>query len=218
MTVTEAEVAFLLADLSGYTALTEVHGDTHAAEALTRYEQMARAALQPGARLLERVGDEVLIVAPAVTSVLGTAVALRDAVDREPLFPTLRCGIHAGTAVEDGTRYVGSTLNLTARVAAYARGGEILCTERARTHAPAPAGITYQSRGVVRFKNVQEPMALFEVVTAQQRTVDVAIDPVCRMQVQRDAAPARLPYGDQTYYFCSFKCARAFADRPQDYQ
>ncbi len=217
MTRREVEVAFLLADLSGYTALTEVHGDTHAAQALTRYEQMAHAALQPGARLLERVGDEVLIVAYEVTSVVQTAVALRAAADQEPLFPTLRSGIHAGTAVEDGARYVGSTLNLTARVAAYARGGEILCTERVTALAPSPAGITYQQRGVVRFKNIQEPVALFEVLTEHQGARGIAIDPVCRMQVARDAAPARLPYGEQTYYFCSFECARTFAERPQDY-
>jgi class 3 adenylate cyclase len=218
MTRREVEVAFLLADLSGYTALTEVHGDTHAADALARYERLARAALQPSARLLERVGDEVLIVAPEVTSVVRTAVALRDAVDREPLFPTLRCGLHAGTAVENGTRYVGSTLNLTARVAAYARGGEILCTERVTALAPFPAGITYRQRGAVRFKNVQDPVALFEVLTEPERDRDIAIDPVCRMQVQRDVAPARLPYGDQTYYFCSFECARAFPEHPQDYR
>jgi adenylate cyclase len=218
MAAPDVEVTFLLADLSGYTALTEAHGDAHAADALARYEEIARTVLQSPARLLERVGDEVLVVAERAASVVRAALALRDAVEREPLFPALRCGIHSGPAVERAARYVGGALNLTARVAAHARAGEILCTERVTLLAPAGPEFTYQPRGVERFKNVREPVALFEVLTAQQRALDVAIDPVCRMQVQRDAAPARLPYGNQTYYFCSFECARAFAERPDDYR
>lgn len=53
----EVEVVFLMADLSGYTALTEVHGNIQAAGAVTRYAEIAHAPLQPGARLVERVGD-----------------------------------------------------------------------------------------------------------------------------------------------------------------
>lgn len=213
----EVEVVFLIADLSGYTALTEVHGDAHAAEAVTRYGEIARAALQPGTRLVDRVGDEVLIMAPDAPTAVRTAVELHAAVEREPLFPTLRSGMHAGTAVVHGNGYVGGSVNLTARVAAHARGGQILCTERVKALASDLEGIEYQALGAIRFKNVTDPVAVFEVVAGRASREVTTIDPVCRMQVRPNSAPARLPFGGTTYYFCSFECARAFAERPDRY-
>ena len=63
MVTQEVDVVFLIADLAGYTALTEAHGNLHDADAVTRYAARVGAARQPGARLVERVGDEVLVIA-----------------------------------------------------------------------------------------------------------------------------------------------------------
>ncbi|HEV8616827.1 MAG TPA: adenylate/guanylate cyclase domain-containing protein, partial [Methylomirabilota bacterium] len=127
---TASERAFVIADLAGYTALTEAHGGMEAAKTVSRYVELASQALVPGARLLENVGDQVLIVADDVRAAVQTALRLRDAVEREPLFPDVRIGIHAGPVVEQAGHYFGSALNVTARLAAHARAGEVLCTER----------------------------------------------------------------------------------------
>jgi YHS domain-containing protein len=37
------------------------------------------------------------------------------------------------------------------------------------------------------------------------------------MCLREDTAPARLPFGGQTFYFCSFDCARTFAEYPEHY-
>lgn len=127
----EVEVAFLMADLSGFTALTETHGDMHAAIVAMRYAEIAQSALDSRARLVERVGDQVLIVAPDGASAVRTAMSVFEAIEREPLLPSLRAGIHGGRVVEQDGRYFGRALNLRARVTAHARAGQILCTERA---------------------------------------------------------------------------------------
>jgi adenylate cyclase len=217
VTAPDVERVFLIADLSGYTALTEVHGDVHAAQAVTRFGQIVQSALEPGARLVNRVGDEAFIVAADATTVVRTAVALRAATEGEPLFPTLRSGIHAGPAVEQDDSYFGSAVNLTARVAGHARGGQILCTERVKTLATGLAEIDYQALGLMHFKNVADPVAIFEILVGRHTSEHTAIDPVCRMQVRPTTAPARLPFGGTTYYFCTFDCARAFAERPEHY-
>jgi adenylate cyclase len=213
----EVEAAFVIADLSGYTAFTETHGNTLAASAVARFGEIAHAALQPRTRLLERVGDEVLIMADAALEAVGTAIALRAAVELEPLFPTLRCGIHAGSVVEQGDRYFGAALNLTARVAAHARAGQILCTEAVTLLARDLIDVQYQPLGAVRFKNILNPVTVFEIIAGERDRARTVVDPVCRMQVRPDTAPARLPFGGQTYHFCSFECARAFAERPEHY-
>lgn len=213
----EVEAAFLIADLAGYTALTETHGDMRAASVLARYAEIAEHVRHPETRVVERVGDELLVVAGQVASAVQTAVKLRDAIEREPLFPTVRIGMHAGSIVEQNGKYFGAALNLTARVAAHAGEGQILCTDRVATRAASVDGVEYRALGQVRFKNIVEPVALFEVLTARQSRETTVLDPVCRMQVKPGSAPARLPYGGSVYHFCSVECARVFAARPDDY-
>lgn len=162
-------------------------------------------------------GDEVVIATADAASAVRTAIALRDAIEHEPLFPTLRSGIHAGSAVLHGDSYFGSALNLAARVAAHARAGQILCTEPLTILAAGLAGVVYQPLGSVRFKNIVDPIPVFELIAGRQSSESTVIDPVCRMQVRPEGAPARLPFGGRTYYFCSFECARAFAARPELY-
>ena len=42
-------------------------------------------------------------------------------------------------------------------------------------------------------------------------------DPVCGMEVDEKKAAATLVYGDQTIYFCTEVCKRAFEKDPQKY-
>jgi class 3 adenylate cyclase/YHS domain-containing protein len=213
----EVEVTFVMTDLSGFSALTAAHGDRHAALVVGRFVEIAETALAPGVRVAERVGDQLLIVAPDPASGLGTALALRDVVDREPLFPAVRTGVHGGSILEQAGSYFGATLNLTARVAAHARPGQVLCTEMVAGAASDLPGVRCRDLGSVQFKNIVDAVRVFEVVTGAGADETGATDPVCRMQVRPDTAPARLPYGGRIHHFCSFDCARAFAARPEAY-
>ena len=66
------EYTFVIADLAGYTALTEAHGGAEAARTIARYTELASNALTPGVRLTERVGDQVLIVGDDPSSAVTT--------------------------------------------------------------------------------------------------------------------------------------------------
>lgn len=213
----EVEATFVIADLSGFTALTETHGDLHAVNVVSRYVEMVGHSLHRGARLVERVGDEVLIVADEIAAAIRTAMRLAETVAREPLFPLIRVGAHAGSVVFHDGHYFGTALNLTARVAAHARAGQILCTEGVAACVRGLEDVVLRALGPVRFRNITDPVAIFEVIADPQGAEDKVVDPVCRMQVARETAPARLPFRDQTYHFCSFACARMFAENPERY-
>ncbi len=213
----EFEGVFLVADLSGYSALTEVHGSISAAKIVTRFVEIVHDALYPHTRLAQRVGDEVLVVGTDAVSVLWTAIKLRDRVEQEPYFLTVHAGIHAGNVFEQDGQYFGTALNLASRIAARAWGAQILCTEQVTRMAGAMEGLEFRALGTTYFKNITEPVAVFEVIARSQNQATKAIDPVCHMQVAPDTAPARLPFGGKTYYFCSFDCARAFAEHPDRY-
>ena len=214
-TDTHIERAFLFADLSGYTALTEAHGDAAAADIVERFVEIAASALRGDAAILERVGDELVVVAADANALVETAVALRDAVGREPLFPVLRAGIHRGHVVERGGRFFGGALNIAARIATLAGPGQIVCTEAVICDAEPP-GVRYRAMGPVRLRNVTERVPLFEVLA--QRAPDVAqVDPVCRLHVVAEDAVATVTAAARTYVFCSAGCAAAFTARPEDY-
>ena len=56
-----------------------------------------------------------------------------------------------------------------------------MCTEPVRSLAPVLDEVEYQPLGDVRFKNIVEPVPVFEVVAGRRSREAVAIDPMCRM-------------------------------------
>lgn len=55
----EQQAIILFADLSGFTALTETHGDFDAAQIAERFYALAQAALSGDARPVKTIGDAV---------------------------------------------------------------------------------------------------------------------------------------------------------------
>jgi YHS domain-containing protein len=45
----------------------------------------------------------------------------------------------------------------------------------------------------------------------------MAIDPVCKMQVDEKKAPATSEYKSKKYYFCAMGCKKAFDQDPEKY-
>ena len=55
----EKEIAILMADLTGYTAMTDVHGGASAAKMVNKYMEIVDAACTGTSRLMQRVGDRI---------------------------------------------------------------------------------------------------------------------------------------------------------------
>lgn len=211
------ERTFVFADLSGFTAMTESHGDDDAAATAIRFAELARSSLADGVRLVKTIGDAVMLVAPQPAAALQSAIALRVAVQSEPRFPLLRTGIHHGPSAERDGDYFGAAVNLAARVASHAQAGQLLVTLPVIAATKALPGIEVRDLGLVTFKNVSSPMSVFEVLFPGASDA-VAIDPVCRMRVKGSEAVARFVYGGRAYLFCSDACARTFLDAPERHE
>ena len=207
----EIDLALLIADLSGYTALAETHGALQASETVLQFGRLVEASLEPGVAIIDRIGDEVFCAGADTLAVVRTALCLRDKAELEPRFPRVRMGIHRGPIVEREGRLFGAPINLAARLAAHAKGGQILCTEPIANTARVFANVGPRRIGERRFRNVAHPVAVVELAHADERRAAVAIDPVCRMQVAIDRAAATIAHGGAAYRFFSTECARAFA-------
>ena len=187
----QAVFTFLFADLAGFTALTEMHGDDDATDVVTRFYGLARASLANEARLIKTIGDAVMIIADETPSAVSTALRLAAAVRAEPGFPAVRIGLHCGPAVERSGDYFGATVNLAARITAYARSDQILCTEAVTESIRGLEVVVVHSVGIAGFKNVAQPVALFEIEDLECHKLHHEIDPVCRMVIDPNTAPAR---------------------------
>ena len=203
-----AEHTFLFVDLAGFTALTEAHGDEHAADLAERFVSIVESELDGESRLVKTLGDAVLLVAEDPASGLRTCRSVLERLDREPDFPVPRSGIHHGPAVERSGEFFGSAVNLTARLAAQAHGGQVLATSHV-AEAARVLGYPVVDLGEFALKNIAERVRLFDVHIGP-RSDAIAIDPICRMKVDIDQAAGRLRVEGVDHWFCSLECAATF--------
>jgi adenylate cyclase len=208
---------FMFADIAGFTALTEAHGDQEAARLVGDFCDAVDAELPAfGGTQVKTIGDALMlhIPDPGKAVLLGLRIA-HDVLQGHGA-PAVRVGMHHGPAIERGGDYIGSAVNIAARVSAAATGGEVLLTAQTAAAAPQVEGVLYESRGRQTLRNLRDPVELVAAVR-QGRTSDrgLAIDPVCRMAVDPEHAAGRLTYGDATYFFCTLTCAGAFARHPE---
>lgn len=216
MTYPESIVAtFAFVDLAGFTALTEAHSDAVAAELVDRFEALALASIQSGGRLVKTMGDEVFLVFDDPAAALAAVGDLVRSCAAEPGFPLPRAGLHHGVATVRGDDLIGSSVNLAARITGQAHGAQVLSSAEVATAARA-AGIHVVELGDFDLRNITAPVKLYELALYPEAAGN-AVDPVCRMSTPRAEAAGRLRHRDTDYWFCSLRCASAFAAQPDAY-
>jgi adenylate cyclase len=212
-----AEHTFIFADMSGFTALTEVHGDEAAADLAAEFSAEAASHLHDhGAEEVKTIGDALMIRCRDAAGAIKLGLELVHEVGGQHYFPTVRVGMDTGPATERGGDWFGATVNIAARVAGVARGGEVLLTDATRLAAGQPSGFALRPRGREQLRNVGEPVFLFRAIgRAAASAGALPIDPVCRMAVDPERATGSLQHRGTEYFFCSLGCAARFAAEPE---
>jgi adenylate cyclase len=213
----EVSATFVFADIAGFTALTEAHGDQQAAELVREFCRAVSAELPAsGGTRVKTIGDALMLSIPDPAAAVLLGLRITHELMRGHGAPAVRVGMHHGTAVEQDGDYFGAAVNLAARVAAEAGPGEVLLTGETAARAPRLDGVFYEPRGRRELRNVREPVELFAAVRAgESQPGTLPCDPVCRMAVDPDRAAGRLVYEDTTYFFCTLACAGEFARSPE---
>ena len=209
---------FVFADIAGYTALTEAHGDADAAELAAMFcGAVSEVAAAGGGDVIKTIGDAVMLrhTDPCEAVPLGLAAAHEVIAGHG--FPAVRVGMHHGPAIPRNGDWFGATVNLAARVAAVAAGGEVLVTEAVRQGAGEIEGVEFETRGEHRIRNVAAPVPLFAAVRDGRTSEARHLDPVCRMLVADGREAGSLRHRDMLYRFCSLECAQRFLGDPDAY-
>ena len=162
----EREVAILFTDLVDFSSWALKAGDTTAIELL----RLVGNAIEPAVTshegtIVKRLGDGLMAVFAEPADAVEAALDAHHEMERvevEGHRPQMRAGVHFGRPKSLGGDYLGVDVNIAARVAGAATGGEILVSEAARerlTEAP----LRLRRRRFFRAKGAPSDLRVYRV-------------------------------------------------------
>jgi adenylate cyclase len=157
-------VAIAFADLAGYTRYTEEEGEEEALSFVERFIDAVNDTLPDGARIVKTIGDEVMIVGQDARALCEWAVGFQALFQERPV---PRIGLHRGCAIYRDGDYFGRDVNLTARVVARARGGEVLVSDAVRETVEQLHHLSFEDIGQVKLKGFSDPRGLSRAVQTE---------------------------------------------------
>ena len=210
---------FVFADLAGFTALTEAHGDERAADIALEFCRELNRLLPEDAEDLKMLGDACLLRVGAARDAVELGLRLTGDLARRHGFPEVRVGMHTGRAARRGDDWFGSTINIAARVAALAGPCDVLLTSGTRTAIDDADDVVFEDRGDHELRHVAEPVRLYRARRQTRGNDDErwVIDPVCHMRLDAEHASTSIVHEGNKVFFCSALCAGLFVRAPERY-
>jgi adenylate cyclase len=132
----ERELAILFTDLVDFSDWSLRAGDTVAVELLRDVGSAIEPAVTAhGGVVVKRLGDGLMAAFEDPAGAVAAALEARDSiaeVEVNGYRPQMRAGIHIGRPRQLGGDYLGTDVNIAARVADAASGGEVLVSDSVR--------------------------------------------------------------------------------------
>jgi len=129
----DREVTIVFTDLVGFSTWALRAGDDVALELLrTVGDAVESAFFAAGGQIVKRLGDGVMAVFDEPEAAIRAALDAQGALDDVEVAghqPSMRVGVHRGCPRKVGGDYLGVDVNVAARVAQQAKGGEVLVSE-----------------------------------------------------------------------------------------
>lgn len=131
-------IAILFADVSGSTRLFETLGDSTARVKIADVlDKLTRVTKEHQGSVIKTIGDEIMSTFPTAEEAAAAACEMHEAMDEDvtegsiasstPI--SIRVGFHFGPALMEGGDVFGDAVNVAARMAAQAKGGQIITTK-----------------------------------------------------------------------------------------
>lgn len=213
----EAPATLVFIDLAGFTPMTLTMGDSVAADVLRRFATIVRAAAsRRRGRIVKQIGDAFMLVFEVPVDAILFGVDVCADVARESRFPAVHVGAHHGTVLYRDGDYVGTTVNLAARVAGASEPGQFLVTAELAAAAEAVTDVTLKPMPPADLKGIDAPQQLFEV-RADHAAPQDEVDPVCGMRLLAGDEHASTTVDGLRYVFCSEDCRAKFVESPDSY-
>ncbi|MEQ1786778.1 MAG: adenylate/guanylate cyclase domain-containing protein [Acidimicrobiales bacterium] len=157
----QSPVSIVFTDLEGFTRFTSSAGDDAALALLAEHHRVIGPIVRSrGGKVVKRLGDGLMLSFPSAESSVLAALEL---VDAPPDALRLRAGVHTGEAVVTADDLIGHDVNIAARVAASAKGGQVLATVAVREAVGELPGAAFGRARRRSFKGLAEPIQVCPV-------------------------------------------------------
>ena len=175
MAGTRKIAAILVADIVGYSRLAGTDED----RTLSRLRGLRSDLIDPAidahrGRIVKRTGDGSLIEFRSVVDAVRCAIEVQNGlIERNAGVPEdrrieFRIGIHVGEVVEESDGdLMGDGVNIAARLEGVAKPGAICLSEQAYWQIRGRLETTAVDLGLVRLKNIAEPIRVFSLDVGQ---------------------------------------------------
>ena len=159
---------FAFLDLSGFTNYTAAYGDDAAGRILSTFRLLVREiASERGVRIAKWLGDGCMVVGVEQHAVIEfvTDLERRATAVCAPL--QLRAGVATGRALLfEGDDYIGSAVNMAARLCDYARGVQVLMPTMQLERLPE--GVAAEPYGEVELRGFPGPIDVVSLTGVPQ--------------------------------------------------
>jgi class 3 adenylate cyclase len=157
----ERPPAICFFDVTGYSQLTEEHGDAAAADLAGRIARFVeRVSVEHGGKPIKWLGDGVMVHFPEPRAAVLASLDMLDGLAREGL-PSGHVGVHAGPVLFQEGDYFGRTVNAAARISDVATRDQVLVSRDVVDAVETDGLVAFESIGPVELKGLVAPLELF---------------------------------------------------------
>jgi adenylate cyclase len=163
------DTTILFTDLVGFSTWVLESGDELALELLRAVASVVEPAIHAEhGRVVKRLGDGHMAVFGTARAGIDAALKMQDGLRAVAVAghrPRLRAGLHRGQPRELGGDYLGTDVNIAARVGEAARAGEVLVSATVMSGIPDDAleGLEFRRRRGFRAKGAPRDLEVFSV-------------------------------------------------------
>ncbi|MHB8588227.1 MAG: ATPase, T2SS/T4P/T4SS family [Candidatus Dormibacteraceae bacterium] len=178
---TEGTVTIMFTDVEGSTRLLSTRGFTESHEIMRAYETIIDDKIAEHAgRRIKGLGDGFMIsfgsVRHGVECALDIQRSIAEYSKQNPERKVrVRIGLNTGEVVEEAGDIFGAAVNVAARVASKARGGEILVSDVVRQLVGPVSEMTFEYRGRYKLKGFPDRWRLHQVTPGEVKEAPRAL-------------------------------------------
>jgi predicted ATPase/class 3 adenylate cyclase len=167
----EGTVTVLFTDLVGSTDLATSRGDEAAQEILRTQRDLTRQKVEEhSGHEVKSTGDGFMVAFASARRAVACAVEIQRALEEHNRRQApdqqfkLRMGLNTGEAIQEEGDLYGAAVNAAARIAAKAKGGQLLVSQLVKDLVGLDADVPFADRGRFRLKGFPQRWHLFEAV------------------------------------------------------
>lgn len=164
-------ITFLFSDIEGSTRLVHDLAVSAYRDLLEQHHRLLRSVFEAHGGIERGTqGDSFLVIFGDAGSAIAAAIeaqrSLASAEWPDGADVRVRMGLHSGQGIAGGDDYVGVDINLAARIASAAHGGQVLLSDSTRALAARglPAGTGFRDVGLHGLKGFDRPERLHQLV------------------------------------------------------